>query len=270
MIALHLDADLVSQIQATQFEYLRGRMNVMRDVRGDPNATVYYEAEHLRACIAPAIPNPIFNQVFVSGPAKPQDVERVLALFDQHGMAPRFEIGPGALSREIASCLARREFMHTQSDPILIQSTRELSRSPASDIQVSRVESGDALESFKDVYVRGWQTEERLASTLRSYIEHWPKLRGWTLCLASQDNVPIGVAVLFEHGDVAYLADAATAPEFRARGAQSALIHRRLLDSRRTAARLVFSRAEFGSTSQRNLERAGLVARFTVAIWTKG
>ena len=54
---LHTDARLVSQVHAAQFEYLRERMNVMRDVRGDAGATRYFEAEHVRACLAPGVPN---------------------------------------------------------------------------------------------------------------------------------------------------------------------------------------------------------------------
>jgi hypothetical protein len=159
--------------------------------------------------------------------------------------------------------------MHTQSDPILIHGGREADEHLGRDIQTHRVESAEALGSFKSAYVRAWQVEAWLAPTLQSYVEHWLLVPGWTLYLATQGEVPIGVGILFEDGDAAYLADAATIPELRGRGAQSALIARRVGDAWRSSRRLVFSRAEFGSTSQRNLERAGLQANHTVAIWTK-
>src|SRR6185295_12834458 len=135
--------------------------------------------------------------------------------------------------------------------------------------QIERVESAKALESFKTTYVRAWQAEAWLAPTLQLYMDRWLQLPGWTLYLAIQQELPIGVGVLFEDGDVAYLADAATIPASRAHGAQSALIARRIADASRESSRLVFSRAEFGSTSQRNLERAGLRSNYTVTIWTK-
>lgn len=260
---------VVEDVHAAQFEYLRGRMNAMRDVRRDPNATCFFEAEHLRACVAPGIPNPFFNQVFISGAAQLQDVESALALFEQHGMKPQLDLGSGATSSALARCLSQRGFVHTQSYPVLIQPERDAAESPESDILVTRVESVTALEAFKDVYVRGWQVEAWLAPSLQSYMEHWLSLPGWTLYLASQQNVPIGIGVLFEHSGVAYLADAATAPESRTRGAQSALIARRIADARQNGARVVFSRAEFGSISLRNLERAGFESRYTAAIWTE-
>jgi hypothetical protein len=122
MTGRHLDASLVAAVYAVQFEYLRGRMNAVRAVRGDPEATQYFEAEHLRACVAPGIPNPFFNQIFVFGPVAPRDVESALALFEQHGMEPKFEFGPGALSPELAAVLAGRGFLHTRLDPLLIHS----------------------------------------------------------------------------------------------------------------------------------------------------
>ena len=104
---------------------------------------------------------------------------------------------------------------------------------------------------------------------LRSYVERWLDVPGWALYLAKEEDLPVGVGVLFRNGDVAYLADAATVPEFRGRGAQSALISQRIVDAWQPPVRLVFRRAEFGSSSQRNLERAGLESRYTVSIWTK-
>jgi GNAT superfamily N-acetyltransferase len=269
MTLLHTDARLVSQVHAAQFEYLRERMNVMRDVRGDAGAARYFEAEHVRACLAPGVPNPFFNQVFVSGPAHHEDIDSVFTLFDQCSMMPRFEMGPGAISRTLAEQLTERGFMHTQSDPILIQRGRAGDEHLSPDIQIHRVESVEALESFKTTYIRAWQVEAWLAPTLELYVERWLQVPGWTLYLAIRGQLPIGVGVLFENGDVAYLADAATIPEFRRRGVQSAMIARRIADASRASRRLVFSRAEFGSASQRNLERAGLHSNYTVAIWTK-
>jgi GNAT superfamily N-acetyltransferase len=263
------DTSLVSQIHEVQFEYLRGRMEVMRSVRGDSWSTRYLELGHLRACMAPGVPNPFFNQVFISGPANQQHLESVLAEFEESGMTPRFEIGPGAPSRELAMHLAGRGFMHTQSDPMLIQTSPAGHHGSGPEIRVERVQSVEALAIFRTTYVRAWQVEAWLAPMLRSYVERWLDVPGWTLYLAKEGDLPVGVGVLFSKGDVAYLADAATIPEYRGRGAQSALISQRIVDAWRTSLRLVFSRADFGSSSHRNLERAGLESRYTVSIWTK-
>ena len=244
-------------------------MNVMRDVRGDAGATRYFEAEHIRACLAPGVPNPFFNQVFVSGPAREGDLERALALFEQCSMVPRLEIGPAALSIGLARQLAVRGFIPTLAEPMLIQCRQAVDAQLRSDVQTRRVESGEALEVFETTYVQAWQIEAWLVPTLQAYVERWLQVPGWTLYLAMQAERPIGVGVLFEMDDAAYLADAATIPGCRGCGAQSALIARRVADASRHSRRLIFSRAEFGSTSQRNLERAGLQSNYTATIWTK-
>jgi hypothetical protein len=266
VIPAHPDVTLASDVHAAQFEFLRGRMNVMRDVRCDPGATRFFEAEHLRACMAPGVPNPFFNQVFLSGPATLPDVESVLVSFEQHRMKPQIDVASGAIPAELASCLARHGFRHTQSYPVLVQEGDVAQ--PHSDVEVIRVESARAIEAFKAVYIRGWQVEAWLAPTLRSYIERWLDIPGWTLYLASDQGDPVGIGILFEQR-LAYLADATTAPESRCRGAQSALIARRIADAQQGAGGVIFSRAESGSISHRNLERAGFNARYTAAVWTK-
>jgi hypothetical protein len=263
-----LDVMLVAQIQNAQFQYVRGRMQVMRTVRNDAEATHFFEAEHVQACLAPGVPNPFFNQVFISGPAEWNHIESALSLFAESGMTPRFELGPGAVSSALARQLAARGFMHTQSDPIFLFGTAPLPRS-MSGVQVDRVDTAQALDVFATTYLRAWQIETWLAPTLRSYIMLWPSVPDWTLYLATQDSVPVGVGVLFNNGQVAYLADAATVPEYRQRGVQSTLISQRLSDAARSSAHIVFSRAALGTSSQRNLERAGLVSRYTVSVWTK-
>jgi len=265
----HLDTGLVAQIHATQFEYLRGRMEVMRVVRGESCATRYFEAENVRACVAPDVPNPFFNQAFISGPAERHDIESVFAIFEESGMTPRFEIGPGAICHGLAMQLAARGFTNTHSDPILVQSSAQIPQRSDDAIQIDRVQTADDTAEFGAAYTHAWQTEAWLAPTLRSYINRWPSVPGWTLYLARQGNAPVGIGVLFNNGKVAYLADAATIPEYRKRGVQGALILQRISDAVHSSAKLVFSRAEFGTSSQRNLERSGLQSRYTVSIWTK-
>ena len=67
--------------------------------------------------------------------------------------------------------------------------------------------------------------------------------------------------------DVGYLANASTLPAFRRRGVQGALIAARIADARAAGCEAVCSQAEFGSASQRNLERAGLSVAYTKAVW---
>lgn len=265
---LQTDTSLVSQVQASHVEYVRGRMEAVRQVTGDPKSVRYYEAENLQACMAPGSPNRLFNQIFLSGPADSKDLARMLDLFDRTGALPRLEISPGAICTELAVQLTERGFLHTHSDPILIQTERATAVRVGAEIQVTRVESAAAFDCFVATYLQALQVAPERMQLQRRYMEHWRSIPGWTLYVARKADVAMGIGVLFSKGDVAYLAEGATIPKFRGRGAQTALISERLAETRENSYRLVFSRAQFGSTSQRNLERAGLESRYTLAIWS--
>lgn len=78
---------------------------------------------------------------------------------------------------------------------------------------------------------------------------------------------PAAAALLTVSDGIAYLAMAATLPDFRGRGCQRALIGARLAAAAAAGCELVVATAEFGSTSQRNLERAGVRIAYTKAVW---
>ena len=80
--------------------------------------------------------------------------------------------------------------------------------------------------------------------------------------LAYADGQPAGAATLSISEGIAFLGGAATLPEFRGRGIQTALIAQRLADSAAQAG-LAFMGAEPGSGSHRNAERAGLQVAWT-------
>jgi len=91
----------------------------------------------------------------------------------------------------------------------------------------------------------------------------------WRLSLARIDGRPAAAAKLFLHDNVGFFADAATHPDFRARGLQTALLRHRVEMAARAGAELIFSQAAFGSISHRNMERIGLRVLCNRAIWTR-
>jgi len=62
------------------------------------------------------------------------------------------------------------------------------------------------------------------ATGLQSQRPAWLQQPQWSLYLARIDGKPAAAATLFIHDRVGHLADAATAPSFRGRGLQQALL----------------------------------------------
>jgi ribosomal protein S18 acetylase RimI-like enzyme len=82
-------------------------------------------------------------------------------------------------------------------------------------------------------------------------------LPDWWLYLARIEGRPAAAAVLFIHDQVADCFAAATLPEFRGHGAQTALINRRLRDGVAAGCRLATSQTNILNASPRNYERRG-------------
>jgi GNAT superfamily N-acetyltransferase len=268
MGVLHLDTGLISQLDAAQFACAQGRLNAVCDARGDRSLARFVEWEHLRCTLSPGVPNQIFNVVRVSGPVRLPDVTGALEAYQRHDLTPTIEVSPGAASAELAELLSDHGFRHTDFHPIFVRLASELAPSAPTGIGVRRVGHAE-LDAFTELYLRGWQIEEWLAPHMRSYIAHWPRQRGYELYVAMEQQTPIAVAVLFMYEDVCYLADAATAPEHRNRGAQAALIAARIARASEVGAQVVLGQADFGSSSQRNMERAGLPVCYTRAVWKR-
>jgi ribosomal protein S18 acetylase RimI-like enzyme len=91
-----------------------------------------------------------------------------------------------------------------------------------------------------------------------------------SLYLAAVDGAAAAAAALTVADGVGYLANAATFPAFRRRGCQTALIEARVADAADAGCELVTSGAEFGSASQRNLERAGFRVAYTKPVLRLG
>jgi GNAT superfamily N-acetyltransferase len=126
-----------------------------------------------------------------------------------------------------------------------------------------------ALDLLATLMTRGHGIPEEALAVVRTDIETWPDQPGWRLYTAHVDAQPAGFGVLATDGDAAYLANAATVPESRGRGAQTALIRRRLRDAAAADCREVVALAMPGP-SGRNMERAGLSLVGTSTNWHLG
>ena len=90
---------------------------------------------------------------------------------------------------------------------------------------------------------------------------------GAHLYLAELDGRPVATAAMRMHEGVALMAGASTIPSARGRGAQLALLERRLHDAGENACNLAMMGALPGSISQRNAERHGFRIAYTRIKW---
>lgn len=263
---LHLTTDLISKIDEVEFLYTQDRMNAIRDFRNEPECVKYIKRENLRAAMLPSISNPFFNRILLSGPISTGSLGDVLDLYKESGANANLEISPGALDEELARFLQAKGYAQTKFLPVFVKPVGELSARRSDSFQVVQVSTPKDLSQFQHVYLQGWDIR---ATVIRSYIERWSKYADWKLYLAYLSDQPIGCAVLYLKNSIAHLADAATPEKFRGKGAQTALLLARFKDAVACNADLMFSRADFGTTSQKNMEKLDLRMSYARAFWTK-
>jgi GNAT superfamily N-acetyltransferase len=123
---------------------------------------------------------------------------------------------------------------------------------------------------WAEISARGWSHDHpELEDFLREFGGVLTAREGSVCFLASVDGVPGAAGSLAVHGGVALLAGAATAPELRRRGLQTALLRARLDWAREHGCDLAMMVTEAGSNSQRNAERAGFGIAYTRMKWMK-
>jgi len=262
----HLTTDLISRIDEVEFLYTQDRMNAIRDFRNEPDCVKYFKRGNLRAVMLPSIANPFFNRILLSGPVPTDSLGEVLDIYQVSGPNAHLEISPGALNEDVARFLQARGFVQTGFLPVFVKPVGELTRGHSDNLRVVRVSSAEELSHFQDAYLQGWNIK---ATVIRSYIERWSQYSDWKLFIAYLGDQPIGCAVLYLKNSIAHFADAATPEGFRGKGAQTALLRARFKDALACDADLIFARADFGSTSQKNMEKQDLRISYTRAFWTK-
>ena len=95
------------------------------------------------------------------------------------------------------------------------------------------------------------------------------EIHGFKRYLARRGGIVAGGGAIRVSDGLAQLAGAATLPEHRRRGVQSALLHARLLDAARVGCDLAVVTTQPGSKSQENVQKAGFELLYTRAILVK-
>jgi GNAT superfamily N-acetyltransferase len=126
-----------------------------------------------------------------------------------------------------------------------------------SDLRVERI-GRDGAEAFATIITRCFDWP----APARDWIGRTVGRTGWSHYAALDGDVPVAIAAMFTARGYAYFGPAATLQDHRGRGAQSALIARRIRDAESLGCVLLVTetaedRPERPSPSFRNLTRAG-------------
>jgi GNAT superfamily N-acetyltransferase len=205
----------------------------------------------------------MFNRVVGLGltrPATEEDVEAVVSWFGGFGRRFYVSLSPEAGPRDLPQLLERHGFTIGYA---WMKFTRGVEPPPPTEtaLRVERVGAGRGRD-FAEVVAVGYELEPFTVA----WLTELPR-SSWRCYVAYDGDEPAGAAALFVHEETGYLCLAATRPEHRRKGAQSALLAARVRDAAELGAtRLVTETGERipmkPSNSYRNILRFGFAEEY--------
>jgi hypothetical protein len=190
-------------------------------------------------------------------------LDEVLEIYTAHTITPTITLWATRLSPEVGAALFDRGFT-TRAVSVTLYATPEVTLSPGSrGVEVIELAIDEPVPIFDEVMLAGYEFDHPAQQALASLENNGPEVRRY---LALIDGQPAAAAVLTHHDGIAYLAGAATLSGFRERGAQAALIQRRLIDAAEQSEVVAVTTA-FASQSQQNLERFGFNLAHLKTLW---
>jgi GNAT superfamily N-acetyltransferase len=220
-----------------------------------------------------------FNKVVglgFGGVPEQSALEHIESAYAQRGAAVQVELAQLA-DPEIASALTGRGYRLVGFENVLGRRLPGDGMPPApAEVEVRRC-GDDQLDTWIDVVVTGFAhpddqgvaTHEEFPREIVERAERDLVAAGASTYLAFRDGVVAGGGGLRVTDGVAQLVGAATAPEHRRRGVQSALLATRLIDAARAGCDIAVVTTAPGSTSQQNVQRQGFHLLYTRAVLVK-
>jgi GNAT superfamily N-acetyltransferase len=173
--------------------------------------------------------NPMLNRVLGLGlgtGVADDDLDAIEGFFAD-GLAYAVALAPGA-GAAIAERLLARGYRRGYAST---KFARDASPAPRVETElVLEAVTPDRAAVFAEVFTRAYG----VPPIVRPVLERLPSRRGWQCFLAFDDGAPAAAAALHVLGTVAWLGAAGTLPEHRGRGAQTALLAKRI-DAARVA-----------------------------------
>jgi len=237
---------------------------------GDPYEAELHRFNDTVALFVHRVPVSYYNRVLIAETVDPSVVRDVASFYRERMMPCRFDVNPYTADSDLLEALDTVGFRPAGFQSNLVGPVDYVDDAAAGKLAVDEVRAGQ-IEFFAGFFNRAYYYGQSAPRGLMSFRKATVRARherpGWRLYLCCVDGVPAAGAMLYVHNKVATLSGAATAPNFRGRGCQRALLTARINEAARLGCELVVARCGVGSWSQRNLERAGLQTGYTKVIW---
>jgi GNAT superfamily N-acetyltransferase len=197
---------------------------------------------------------------------RPAALDTIESFFCDRGAQVFHEVSPFA-GVEALALLCERGYRPIEVTSILYQTVEQPADSLPSEVTI-RVAGPDEADLWSRINTRGWTHDHPELESILLELGAVMASRDQTVCFLGEiEGHPRAAGALCFHEGVALFAGAATTPEFRGRGLQSALLRERKRYAFEHECDLAMMGALPGSNSQRNAERSGFRIAYTRTKW---
>ena len=265
-----LTDERIHSIVQSEAIWTRSRLTSMQEQFSNPGIQIARFGNAFAFVNQSLAGNPIYNRVIGLTAQDEGYIDPILQWYAQHGIPCQIDLCPYQANQDLLLSLAKHGLYQSSYDMVLygIPSPHI---SPLPPHIVVRTVHPQELDLFSDLFAQGFlESFEGFDVDIRLLGEYAKGLYGrpgWHLYLTCVEETPAAVALLYREEQIASLVAGATVPQFRGRGCQTALIQRRIADAAHAGCTLLVTQTRVGTTSQHNMERAGMRIAYTKAIW---
>jgi GNAT superfamily N-acetyltransferase len=208
--------------------------------------------------------NPVTQAVGLGleAPVSSQDFDRLENFFFSRKEPVRVESCPLADPSLFEHFKDRGYFVSEFSNVMLRPAVEDTVPAPPPEIDI-QLAKPEELDLWVMTVAQGFAENYPVTQELLSIMKLFGARKNTECYLARVDGRVAGGATLSLRGRIAGFFGASTLPEFRQRGIQTALLHRRLQRAAENGCQLAMSLAQPGSHSQRNITRLGFQTLYT-------
>ncbi|WP_152393568.1 GNAT family N-acetyltransferase [Paenibacillus guangzhouensis] len=259
---------LIEDIEQSEIDYMVDRMRSIQLRDGNPEGVEILHMGHATCFYSKSMPWPMFNTVKGLSNEDLEHLESMLAFYRERGRKPRLELIPSQVDASFMAKLSQEGFYQSGFHTSLYMEPRVDPSDEQSSIVIRELH-GDEFDVYATIHclATGLEMEGVPYVAMNNRILH--DRAGWKFYLATVEDVPAAVGVMYVQNDIASLTFGATLPEYRNRGLQYRLIIHRIQEAYRKQCRLVVSQCAFLSSSHRNMERAGMRIGYVRATWER-
>ena len=174
------------------------------------------------------VPYILFNRVIGLGlrePASEALLDDLLARFAAQGARAAVQLSPPAQPADLPGWLEARDFHREDAWIKFVRGVEPPADAPT-DLRVERI-SADQASAFAEVFAEVFGIPDPLQAWVAGCVER----PGWRHYVAFDGATPAATGALYAEGEIGWLGLAATRPAARRRGAQGAIIARRIRDA---------------------------------------